>query len=514
MLCILIAGCGLQAEFSMYKNYRFVCSAFSVFVLFFALYVLTGQRGVSWQDSGEFQYRLLAGDYYWNSGIARAHPLYILLGRGFVSLFPCAMKMYACSMFSGLCMALALSVLFLVVKRVTSSVTAACVASLTAGFSHMAWWMSTVAEVYSLSLFFIMGELVLLYLYSQRKTARYLVLLFAVNGLHFSVHNVALLALPVYGILLILYLLKDVKGNFRCFVLIPICWAVAGSMIWWQAFGLLKNGVELTDVCASVLFGKGYFSHVTGVGKFNLSLFLSNMALAAVSFVSPCWLLAPLGFFSYKKLGNALFFKVLIALTLIHFLFWVRYFVPDQATFILPLLGLLSVWCGIGCASIMKNFNSERFLVGVVCMGVLLNICLLYVAPTVAQDLVGEVKRSRVPPGRDEWSYWLRPWKHNERSAQGFVENISKSLSTGDILYADSTTAAPLMAAAQLQPDACAFELLSPWTEMDRESLGRAIPAGKFYVVSPVNGYAPEWLLDGNYDFRKHNVVNRVLKTE
>lgn len=497
----------------MYKNYRVVWSAFSVFVLFFVLYALTAQRGVSWQDSGEFQYRLLAGDYYWNSGIARAHPLYVLLGRGFIFLFPHAMKLYACSMFSGLCMALALSVLFLVVSRVTSSIGAACVAVLTAGFSHMIWWMSTVAEVYSLSLFFIMVELFLLYLYSQKQSARYLVALFAVNGAHFSVHNVALLALPVYGILLILYLLKDVKRNIWHFLFASVCWVLAGSMIWWQAIGLLNDGVGLTDICASVLFGHGYFSHVIGVDKFNLSLFCSNMMLAAVSFISPCWLFAPVGFFQYKKQGNTLFFKALIVLTLIHFVFWVRYFVPDQATFILPLLGLLSVWVGIGCSALQEKFSSGYALAGVVVLGIFVNFCFLFVSPEIAEGL-RPVKRSRMLPKRDEWSYWLHPWKHNDSSAQSFVDNVSKLLSSGDILYADSTTAAPLMAVNELEPGTMSFELLSPWTDVDSRILAPIIAAGHFYVVSPVAGYVPEWLLDGRYGFSKKSVVNRVLKTE
>ena len=44
-----------------------------VFICFLAVYAWTAQRGVSWQDSGEYQSRILAGDYQWHSGIARAH---------------------------------------------------------------------------------------------------------------------------------------------------------------------------------------------------------------------------------------------------------------------------------------------------------------------------------------------------------------------------------------------------------------------------------------------------------
>ena len=70
---------------------------FSLVVLaaFYLLYAFTAQRGVSWQDSGEFQYRAFIGDYHWHSGIARAHPLYILLARGFAAGFAPASRLHA-----------------------------------------------------------------------------------------------------------------------------------------------------------------------------------------------------------------------------------------------------------------------------------------------------------------------------------------------------------------------------------------------------------------------------------
>ncbi|MFO7936842.1 MAG: DUF2723 domain-containing protein [Kiritimatiellia bacterium] len=495
-----------------YKNR--LCAG-GVFLLFFVLYALTAQHGVSWQDSGEFQYRLLAGDYFWNSGIARAHPLYILLGRGFISIFPYSLKLYGCSLFSGFCMSLALAVLFSVVARVTSSLGAAFVAVLTLGFSHMCWWMSTVAEVYSLSLLFVMTELFLLYMYSEKKAVRYLIFLFAVNGAHFSVHNAALLALPVYGILLILHAFKSGKRGVCSFLFATSVWVLAGSMIWWQVGCCLQDGAGLGDVCGSVLFGKGYMSHVTGFENFNSSLFLSNMALAAVSFVSLCWVFVPIGLFQFRKQGDALFLKALIALTAVHFLFWIRYFVPDQATFILPLLGMLAVWCGVGFSAVRKKFCLARaVIISFVAAGLLINIAVLCLAPMVAQNFSERVKRNRITPGRSEMTYWLQPWKHTETSAQSFTESVSKLLGNGDILYADSTTAAPFMAAGETASHTLSFELLSPWTGVDRRSLEKAVTDGRFYVVSPVNGYVPEWLIDGRYTFEKTDVVYRVLKED
>ncbi len=55
----------------------------------FVLYALTAQQGVSWQDSGMLQFRIVTGDYIGNLGLALAHPLYIAIGRLFLLVALC-----------------------------------------------------------------------------------------------------------------------------------------------------------------------------------------------------------------------------------------------------------------------------------------------------------------------------------------------------------------------------------------------------------------------------------------
>ena len=51
-----------------------------VFLAAAGLYLATAQRGASWQDSGEYQWRSMTGDYLLTGG-ARSHPLYIAIGQ-------------------------------------------------------------------------------------------------------------------------------------------------------------------------------------------------------------------------------------------------------------------------------------------------------------------------------------------------------------------------------------------------------------------------------------------------
>ena len=494
-------------------RHRMLFYALGVFVFFALLYGLTAQRGVSWQDSGEFQYRLLAGDYAWNSGIARAHPLYIFLGRCFLMLFPVSMRLYACSLFSGLCMALALAALLSLVMELTRSVAAALTSVIILGFAHMAWWMSTVAEVYTLSLLCVMLELMLLNRFFRSGRFLWLTFLFAVNGLHFSVHNAALLALPVYGAVLLLHLARDMRKRLAPSAFAIFLWFLAAAMIWWRAAVSVGMGSRWPDVVASILFGDGYQSHVTGMSMFNRRLFLSNMALAAVSFLSPLWVFAPAGMVVGRS-GNGPFRRALSGLTAIHFVFWIRYFVSDQATFVLPLLGLLAVWAGLGGCELRKRFSSGRSYAATVLIALLMNVTLLLLLPGIARARCGAMRRTRPLPGRNEWVYWLHPWKHNERSAADFVESLDTLLEGRDMLYADSTAAAPVMAFRAVSGNAGGYRLHTPWNPPVFSEAARAAEEKRFYVVSPVDGYAPEWLLEGDFTFKKHGVVFQVLKSE
>ncbi|MEI7901394.1 MAG: hypothetical protein WCK89_14185 [bacterium] len=320
----------------------------AVFFCFWALYAFTAQRGVSWQDSGEFQYRILVGDYQWYSGIARAHPLYIAMARGFVALFPKAAFFYAVNLFSGLGLSLALALLANNVVRMTLSVWAAVMAVSVLGFAHMAWWLGTVAEVYTWSLAFLMAEILCLIRYSENRDGRWLIVLFGVNGLHGSLHNAAFIGVPVYAFLLMAELWRRRGKGVGTVCGCAAAWLLGGGMLVWQAACLLRETGEPILVLKRVLFGNGYEGQVLGTAGFVRKLWVANMALAGVSVMNPCWVFAGRGLFLRVENGQRKVRTWLLVLTGLHGLFWIRYFVPDQATFVVPTLGFLALWAGVG----------------------------------------------------------------------------------------------------------------------------------------------------------------------
>lgn len=489
-----------------------------VFVLALALYGATVQRGVSWQDSGIFQHRILTGSFtdLGDGGLAVVHPWYLKVGRWFCLCFPEGQRVVAVNLFSGVGAAVALGLLMLLVLRMTRGrLDIALAAAVSVGVAQMTWWLATIAEVYTWSLAFIFAELlVVVGICEGSRGGRgwYLwPLLMFVNGMHASLHNVALLNLPVYGVLWLWGRARGHgPGHTVCRVGMEVFGCVLGWLVggWWlveMVVGELVRSGELVATVKSWLVGTGYGATVMGVGGVNLKLALSNIALGGISFATPCYVFALLAVRGCE--GGRVLRWVLGGLLAIQGFFWVRYFVPDQATFVLPTLGLVAVWMALGA----QRF-APRVVVATLVVGVVVQVGVLPMALPVVQRYVS---RMRELPFRDEGRYWLLPWKHNEESAQRFVEAVDGQLEEGDMLVGDLTAVNPVVvaqAAGELSSDR--WRLVSQWSgesvEEVEELVADGVAAGRgVYVVSPVAGYTYDSILQG-YDFEQEGVLWRV----
>jgi hypothetical protein len=510
-----------------------------VLSLLFCVYCITVQRGVSWQDSGEFQYRILARDFRMLSGIALTHPAYLSSAELFTHLFSPTCRVTAINIFSSAGMILALALLARLLKLLHFKESTILIALITLGLSHMGWWMSTIAEVYTWSLALFMAELLCVAKLcmkgsgfrvpafavptagkqgsgekdeEKQKSSRTIwlwILLAMVNGLHASFHNFAFLNLPVYA-LLFLYLQRH-ERLVRSIILVALAalaWLTGACLL---VFLFLLEWRETSSCLAtlkSLFFGQGYEDVVLGMKTINWSLVKTNLALASISVLNPVWF-----FICYSGRTYKIFtpFKVLLlGLTGVHFLFWIRYFVPDQATFVLPTLSLLVIWVAIGLDCFVL---SHKQLVGLFVTVLLFSVA----SPIIIHQLLilkqGGIQRARHLPFRDECCYWLFPWKQNEHSAAQFTEQVRKSLNNGDIIIADRTSSGPLIAAqaaGQLSKEIRIISFLTGETEA--ELLQLVATQARVYIVSPVPGYASPALLTGQFTFEKEGVLYRVRK--
>jgi len=226
---------------------------------------------------------------------------------------------------------------------------------------------------------------------------------------------------------------------------------------------------------------------------------VANMALFGLCLASPLWLGLWWARRAHSAAASRRIWRVaLLALTVLHGLFFIRYFVADQTTFALPTLALLTIWCGVGWGELVTTSTWwRRHIVPVLALGVL---CQMW-SPAVAYLVVCHTKieptRLRTLLYRDEPRYWLLSWKHNENSAGRFAADALRQCPTNTLLYADATVAAPLLVSRQLRllgdGGATIASYYDTWTRdpqqwrawLERHQLDH------FYVASPIMGYLP-----------------------
>ena len=168
----------------------------------FALYYATCMRGVIWQDSAIFQYRVWRFDLNGELGLALAHPLYIFFAKLF-SLLPTGNFAFRVNLFSALCGAVAVGLCVRLLFVLTESILAAVVGATTLAVSHTFWTHAVIAEMYDLYAVGLLVELSLVQKLFATRQAKWFIAAFFAWGLTLSVHDLALLHAPAYAGLIV-----------------------------------------------------------------------------------------------------------------------------------------------------------------------------------------------------------------------------------------------------------------------------------------------------------------------
>ncbi|MFP4138966.1 MAG: protein O-mannosyl-transferase family [Phycisphaerae bacterium] len=415
------------------------------FLLSLLLYGFTCQKTTSWQDSGMFQYRIRHGDYSGELGIALAHPTYIGLARGLASL-PVGNFYWRVNILSSLAMAVTVGNFALVVFLLTRKAGPAIAASGMLAVMHISWWLGTIAEVYTLSAAGLTSELVFLVCLLQRPRTWMLMALGLLSGLGWGVHNFSLLAMPVY-LVVTLVLLRRKRLPWGALPAAMLVWVIGALpnlvLIWWEA-----TASGLIVAVRSALFGRfqQQVLNPAAPGRF----FKINMALTALSFASFVLPLAALGAWRWKRWMPPTLAISLAAVTVIHVLFFVRYPVPDQFTFLLPSAVMIALWAGVGLANLMSSASRRWRIAGIAAAvaSIVLPPLLYASGPWLAKQAGISVQRERPLMYRNEIRYWLVPWKHDERSAQQYADHAIRQVTSGttgqSVILADTTTYWPI----------------------------------------------------------------------
>ncbi|HAU36139.1 MAG TPA: hypothetical protein DCX07_00295 [Phycisphaerales bacterium] len=416
----------------------------AVFLGATALYVGTAQRGVSWQDSGMFQWRVLTGDVTGKLGLALAHPLYIAAGRALATVSADHLPALL-NAFSGVGMAVALANLAAVVAILTGRRWIGLLIAAVLAVAHTPWWLATIAEVYTWSIAGLTAELWLLVLLIRRPNWQALAALALVSGLGWSLHNFALLPLPVYLAAMIVLLARRKLPGWS--LAVAAAAYVVGAGPYLAMIVPLAARAGVVEAVRSALVGN-YGRQVTNLAAVSMH-WKANAALTAMNFVSALLPLAVVGWIRFRKrLGGALA-AALAAVTLIEIVFYVRYPVPDQFTFLLPSLVLIAVAAGVGLAVLSDAWRAAA--VAACLASIVIQPAFYALAPDLARRQMGSRVRERELPFRDELRYWMTPWKHNENSAERFARAALAQAAPNGVILPDSTSEHPLLLVQRLE---------------------------------------------------------------
>lgn len=395
----------------------------------FVLYVLTGARTIQWQDSAQFTYRIATGTQENVYGLAMVHPLHFMLGCCAALLFPHHLP-WALSGVSALGGALAVGLTTAAVTRLTHNTLAALYAGLSLLLAHTFWRFSCLPEVYTWSAALMMGQILLYIRSKDSQSSTHWIWIFALNGIALSNHNLALLTLAVWGIRFLLEC-RNTPGLIRQLPLMGVAWLM-GTLPF--SLLILQEGLHSGDwqqTIHSALFGHGFREQVSGL--FPKPAF-SAISIAFLLLSFPGLAL----FFSYltwknRRTARRSFPGVLFAIAAIHLLFFLRYNVIDQYTFLVPVFPLIALFSGAGFALCPKpNLKKAAWI----CL--LIQVPLYGITPAVARATGILQPFARNKPFRDDAEYLFWPWRFQDTSGDQLSRAAFEAAKpNGIVVYAD-----------------------------------------------------------------------------
>lgn len=486
----------------------------AVFACALGLYVLSCAPGVLWQDGGMYQYRIWHNDIEGKLGLALSHPLYHIIGIG-AKHIPFGEFAYRVNLMSALFGAVAIANLFLLLRLWLGKNLPGVIAAITLALSWTAWQYSAIAEVYTLYMALFLAELVALLRYFRTRRIGYLYLLAFLNGLAIANHMWAVIPLVCYAVLAIILLTKKAI-DFKNLGIIVLLWVIGAAPYEYLIIKNIVQGGDFVGTLSSVFFGTSFRGAVLN-SFVSAKVVKENLIFLLYNFPTPNVLLLFVGLWGlYKASPGRAFGNILLVLLVLFFGFAFRYPVPDRYAFFIPFYCLVGILIGVGFDFALGRVN-HKIITPLVFGLALLPVPIYVIAPIVAEKVQFTLPTKRTIPYRNDYTWFLRPWQSGYCGPEQFAEEVLKRVEQDAIIYADGTTVYPLLCAQQLKGTRRDVTIVSGHgsvnnlKEYGQDVLDKLLTRRVVYVVSPVAGYCPDFLLE-QYDFTKAGVLWRVIE--
>lgn len=480
------------------------------------LYTATCAPTILWQDSGLFVYRIWHNDLEGNLGIALAHPLYIIIGIA-AKLIPVGGFAWRINVLSAIFGSVAVANLFLLLRLWLGKVWPAVIGAVTLSVSWTFWHNAVIAEVYTLYATQLFTELLVFLQYIRTKRAGYLCLLGLLNGLSISNHLWGVFPLACYSIYLLILLSKR-KISLRIPIIFIILWIIGTSP---YLYLIVKNIVATGDVegtIKSALFGSGWEGAVLNT-SLSAKISLENIIFIALNFPTLNFLFLFIGLaVLYKKSPSMGFANIILAMTGLYLVFAFRYNVPDRHEFFLPFYCLTPVFIALGVDWLLDKYRSGKLGILILILA-LLPVGSYFVTPDIAREYYKPLSERRQRPYRDEYTYWLVPWKAGYRGAERFATEVLEGVEKNAVVYAYTTDVHAMLYVQEvkgLRPD---VKIVSDYDHsknapvLGTDTIDEIIAKRPLYITSDRQGYYPHFLDDG-FHFSPDGLIYRIEKLE
>jgi len=462
------------------------------------IYGLTCAPGVLWQDSGMIQYRVWHDDIEGSLGLALAHPLYYLMALG-AKQVPVGEFGHRINLMTALISAVAIANIFLLVSLWTGQKLAGVVAALSLMLSHSFWRHSAICETDNLFIALLLGELILLLQYCRTEKKGYLYGLGLLNGLALAQHMMALFGFVCY-IVFLGVLLGQKKIKIRHIAIMGLFWIVGALPYEYLVIKTLIQTGDLGGTISSALFGTCYQQQVLNT-VITARIIKENILYLALNFPTPNILLAGIGLWVLlKKTPERKFAVVFGALIVIFLGFASRYTVVDRYSFFIPFYTFVAVLIGLGAGVLAKSKGRLIWAVVMLVCSVL-PIGAYAVGPGWAKKMNITLGTKREIPYRDDYKWFLQPWRCGEKGPEKFARESLEGVPEGATIYADNTTVYSLLYMQEVKGVGRGVKVVSAIAssegapELNEKNMMCLAKEKKLYVVTPQKKYCPAYLL-------------------
>ncbi len=501
-----------ESNFFTSKNLTF--NYFVVLLAAAVLYIISCAPGPLWQDSGMYQYRIWHNDIEGKLGLALSHPLYHIIGIG-AKYIPLGEFSYRVNLISAVAAAFAIANLFLLLRLWLGKNTTAVLAAITLALSWTIWQSASIAEVYTLYLALLLAELIMLLQYVKTGRVVFLYLLALFNGLAVADHMWGVIPLACYVVFMAILLFRK-QIRLRNLAVFIGLWIIGAAP---YEYLIIKNAVQTGDFAAalaSAFFGKNWSGAVLNT-HLSARLVVENLIFMAYNFPTFNGLFFFVGLYGLKKVSPIRSFKnILLALLILFFLFAFRYTVPDRYAFFLPFYCLAAVLIGVGIHFSLRLYLQKQYIILILAFA-FLPLAVYKFVPVIAEKFGVSLGTKRTIPFRNEYTWFLQPWQTGYNGPGKFAAEALSGVEKEAVIIADGTTVYPLWYVQVIKGAAPDVKIVAQHGSYENpvifptaDTIDKMLVEQPVYVVSPVAGYCPDFLLE-RYKFEKSGVLWKVI---